>query len=174
MISPDYVRLMAAYTSWQNQSIYEAASQLSDDDRRRDRGAFFKSIHGTLNHVLWGDQLWMHRLAGTREPLAANIPSSTGQYPDWEALCAARKATDKDILHWAENLETSALEGELSWHSAAMQAEIGRPRWILVIQLFNHGTHHRGQVHSMLTSAGIKPADTDVPFMPADYYSWGH
>ena len=76
MISPAYVRLMAAYTTWQNESIYGAADGLSDAERRIDRGAFFGSIHATLNHVLWGDQLWLHRLAGTPAPVMSDIPAS--------------------------------------------------------------------------------------------------
>ena len=65
MISPDYVRLMAAYTRWQNASLYAAADTLTDAARREDRGAYFRSIHATLDHLLWGDRIWLHRLAGT-------------------------------------------------------------------------------------------------------------
>jgi uncharacterized damage-inducible protein DinB len=64
------------------------------------------------------------------------------------------------------------LAGELSWYSAAMQTEIRRPRWALIVHFFNHGTHHRGQVHGMLTAAGARPTDTDLPFMPAEHYPW--
>jgi len=60
----------------------------------------------------------------------------------------------------------------LSWYSGAIQAEVRRPRWVLAIQLFNHGTHHRGQVHAMLTAAGAKPDDTDVPFLDSELYPW--
>ncbi len=67
MISTDHVRAMARYNKWMNDKIYGCAAQLSDEERKRDRGAFFKSIHATLNHILWGDQIWMHRLAGTPE-----------------------------------------------------------------------------------------------------------
>jgi uncharacterized damage-inducible protein DinB len=172
MITPDYLRLMAAYTLWQNSSIYNAAATLSDEERKEDRGAFFGSIHETLNHLLWGDQLWLHRFAGTGEPRAGNIASSTTQYEDWTDLSAARSATDSDVSAWAASADTEMLAGELSWYSAAMQTEIRRPRWALIVHFFNHGTHHRGQVHGMLTAAGARPTDTDLPFMPAEHYPW--
>jgi uncharacterized damage-inducible protein DinB len=172
MITPDYVKLMAAYTEWQNSSIYSAAATLSDADRRLDRGAFFGSIHATLNHLLWADQLWLSRLAGTRPPVQPDIPGSLQTHADWESLRCDRERTDSAIIDWAAQVSSADLNGELSWYSGAMAADIRRPRWVLVVQLFNHGTHHRGQVHAMLTAAGARPDDTDVPFMPSERISW--
>lgn len=172
MISTDYVSLMAAYSHWQNQSIYAAADTLSDEERRRDRGAFHGSIHATLNHLLWGDQLWLHRLAGTAAPEQQDIPGSVRTHDDWTALRTDRIATDQSMLDWGQRVQAVDLNGVLSWYSGAIQADISRPRWALVIQLFNHGTHHRGQVHAMLTAAGARPDDTDVPFMPSEHYCW--
>jgi len=172
MISPEYVRLMAAYTRWQNRSIYSAAASLDDRERRRDRGGFFGSIHATLNHVLWGDQTWMHRLAGTPAPAAGTIPDSVAQFETWESLCDARQAMDAAIADWAERVTANDLDGELGWYSGALGRDVRRPRWTLVVQLFNHGTHHRGQVHAMLTAAGALPEDTDVQFMPDVSYAW--
>lgn len=180
MISIDYVRLMAAYTNWQNQSIFNAADTLSDKERRLERGAFFGSIHSTLNHLLWGDQIWLHRLVGLTKPdfLAklplpeSSISGSTSLVPDWETMKEVRLATDEAILAWSRQISEEELQGELSWFSGAMEKDITRPKAALVIQMFNHGTHHRGQVHAMLTNAGAKPSDTDVPFMPEANYSW--
>ena len=172
MISPEYVRLMAAYSKWQNRNLFEAADTLSDAARREDRGAFFGSIHDTLNHLLWGDQLWLHRLAGTAAPRAPDIPGSTAQHTSWISLYTDRLKTDGEMLHWAERVTEADLDGTLGWYSGAIQADVVRPRWALVIQLFNHGTHHRGQVHGMLTAAGARPGDTDVPFMPDADYAW--
>ena len=172
MISTDYIRLMAAYTGWQNHSIYRAGETLSDPERRRERGAFFGSIHATLNHLLWADQLWLHRLAGTPEPGPPDIPGSVHLHDDWASLRAAREATDGTLLDWSRRVVAADLGGELSWYSGAIQAEVRRPRWVLAIQLFNHGTHHRGQVHAMLTAAGAKPDDTDVPFLDSELYPW--
>jgi uncharacterized damage-inducible protein DinB len=172
MISPDYIRLMAAYTSWQNRSIYGAADTLSDAARREDRGAFFGSIHATLNHLLWGDQLWLHRLGGTPAPTQPDIPGSVNLVADWSDLRSLRQDTDQALLDWSERVRPADLEGNLGWYSGAVQAQVSRPRWALVIQLFNHGTHHRGQVHAMLTAAGAHPDDTDVPFMPDEWHHW--
>jgi len=172
MVSTEYVRLMAAYTHWQNQSLYTAADGLKDPERRVDRGAFFGSIHATLNHLLWADQLWMSRLAGTPEPSTPDIPGSVTLHADWVDLRSHRAAADASMLEWSERVSESELAGELSWFSGAMQAEVRRSRWTLVVQLFNHGTHHRGQVHAMLTAAGARPADTDLPFMPDEHYAW--
>ncbi|MGE0625885.1 MAG: DinB family protein [Pseudomonadales bacterium] len=172
MITPEYVRLMAAYTRWQNGSIYAAADTLTDGARRQHRGAFFGSIHATLNHLLWGDQLWMHRLAGTPAPRSPDIPGSVRQFEDWEALKGERRDTDEALVAWSRRVSVADLDGTFSWFSGAIQAEVFRPRQALVIQLFNHGTHHRGQVHAMLTAAGARPEDTDVPFMNSPDYPW--
>ena len=172
MITPEYVRLMAAYTRWQNGSIYAAADSLTDGARRQERGAFFGSIHATLNHLLWGDQLWMHRLAGTPAPSSPDIPGSVRQFDHWETLKAERLRTDESMLSWSKRVTADDLAGTFSWFSGAIQAEVVRPRQALVIQLFNHGTHHRGQVHAMLTAAGAAPDDTDVPFMSSPDYPW--
>ena len=112
MIDPEYVRLMAGYTTWQNRAIYDAADTLSDAERRAGRGAFFGSIHATLNHLLWGDQLWLHRLAGTPAPTRKDIPGSVTTHTDWAALKADRFATDADIRGWAERVTAADLEGD--------------------------------------------------------------
>ncbi|MCC7283837.1 MAG: damage-inducible protein DinB [Acetobacteraceae bacterium] len=165
MISPAWVRLMADYNAWQNRSLYAAAATLSDDARRQDRGAFFGTIHGTLNHLLWADRVWMSRFDGWERP-ATGIKGSTALIEEFEALAAARIDADARIIAWAGRLDGAALEGELRWFSGASQREMARPRWIAVTHLFNHQTHHRGQVHAMLTAAGATPEATDLPWMP--------
>src|SRR3979409_86306 len=85
MITPDYVRTMATYNRWQNENLYGAAEALSDEVRKQQRGAFFGSIHATLNHLVWGDQIWMSRFAGTPRPKADGIPNSLRTYEIWEA-----------------------------------------------------------------------------------------
>ena len=166
MIDRQFVERMARYNRWQNQNLYGCADRLSDEERARERGAFFGSIHGTLNHLLWGDRIWMHRFAGTQKP-AGGIKESTGHHPDWQDLKRERAAFDEVILDWAQALDPRWLEGELTWFSGAAQKEITRPRWILVTHFFNHQTHHRGQVHCMLTQCGIRPGDTDLTILPA-------
>lgn len=165
MISPTHAQLMAAYNQWQNTSIYDAASSLSNEARRQDRGAFFGSIHDTLCHVLWGDSIWLSRFADFPAP-EGGIPQSTSLHTDWKILCDARQKTDAFIVEWAAGLKQQDLEGHLSWYSGALGRDMTKPKWILITHFFNHQTHHRGQVHAMLTSAGAKPDDTDIPFMP--------
>ena len=83
MIDPAYVKRMARYNRWQNQNLFGVADHLSDEERRRERGAFFGSIHKTLSHLMWADQLWMSRLTDVPAP-EGGIPQSVSLYPDWE------------------------------------------------------------------------------------------
>ena len=165
MIDPAYVRRMARYNRWQNQNLFGVADRLSDEERRRERGAFFGSIHKTLNHLMWADQLWMSRLTDMRPP-QGGIPQSVSLYPDWDPLRDERAALDDRIMNWADRLDEASLAGDLTWYSALAKRELGKPKWLLVTHMFNHQTHHRGQVHCMLTQAGGKPHDTDLAFMP--------
>ena len=165
MPNKEYVLTMARYNMWQNESLLAAADGLPTDERTRDRGAFFGSIQKTLSHIFWGDMIWMHRFAGTPAP-DGGITDSTEFIRTWEQYLTDRPAFDQTIVDWAHDVAPQWFEGELSWYSGAVGRELTKPNTILVIQLFNHQTHHRGQVHAMLTAAGAKPDDTDVPFMP--------
>jgi uncharacterized damage-inducible protein DinB len=160
-----YVQRMARYNRWQNANLYGAADALSDEERRRERGAFFGSIHQTLSHLMWGDRIWMSRFAGTPRP-QGGIPESIALYPDWDALKRERTAFDNVIADWADRLDPAWLAGDLTWFSGAAKRELTRPAAMLVAHFFNHQTHHRGQVHCLLTQAGVKPADTDLMLMP--------
>jgi uncharacterized damage-inducible protein DinB len=165
MIDRVYVQRMARYNRWQNENLYGAADRLSDDERNRERGAFFGSIHKTLNHLLWGDRSWMSRFTDLPRP-EVGIPGSVTVHPDWAELKSERAAFDKKIIDWADTVDDAWLAADMTYFSGATQREWTRPRWMLVTHLFNHQTHHRGQVHCMLTQAGSKPSDTDLPFLP--------
>ncbi|HEY8065939.1 MAG TPA: DinB family protein [Methylosinus sp.] len=164
MIAPAFAQKMARYNAWQNESLYAAADTLSDQARRADRGAFFKSIHGTLNHLLWADTMWMSRIASGPNP---NIPlaDSVSFRADWTALKEERAAMDVQLIAWADALDEAALDGDFSWYSGAKQTDIVKPRRLVVVHIFNHQTHHRGQAHALLTAAGARPQDTDLIFM---------
>ncbi|MEO1541643.1 MAG: DinB family protein [Pseudomonadota bacterium] len=166
MITADWARMMARYTQWQNGAIFGAANVLTDADRQMDRGAFFGSIETTLNHLLWGDRIWMSRFTGTGSPKQASITDSVREEPDWPALLFARARFDTEILGWAEGLDDATLRGDLTWYSGAAGREVTRPLALCVTHFFNHGTHHRGQVHGMLTAAGARTEDTDLFLMP--------
>jgi uncharacterized damage-inducible protein DinB len=164
MIDRAYVQRMARYNRWQNENLYGVADRLSAEERCRARGAFFGSIEKTLNHLLWGDQIWMSRFAGTPKP-PGGIAESVSLYGDWETLKSARADFDRTIVDWADTVQPEWLAGDMTYFSGAMGREVTAPRWVLVTHLFNHQTHHRGQVHCMLTQAGGKPSDTDLPFL---------
>ncbi|HEU0222307.1 MAG TPA: DinB family protein [Paracoccaceae bacterium] len=166
MISPDHVRTMAAYNAWQNRSLYGAAAKLDDAARRLDRGAFFRSIHGTLAHLLWADRLWLHRLTGLPKPNRGSIAESVNEEEEWEALAAARRACDGTIADWAGAITPEVLADSLSWYSGSISRQITKTVWVIVTHLFNHQTHHRGQVHAMLTAAGVRPEATDLILLP--------
>ncbi len=165
MIGPDHVRTMARYNAWQNENLYGAADTLDDAARRAERGAFFGSIEATLNHLLWGDRIWMSRFAGMPKP-PGGIADSRTLTPDWATLRIERDRTDSQIIAWAAGLTETDLAGEHTWYSGAAGREVTKPLWLLVTHMFNHQTHHRGQVHAMLTAAGAKPGDTDLFMMP--------
>lgn len=168
MITPQYVQRMALYNRWQNISIYDAADGLTDAERRADRGSFFQSIHATLSHILWADKLWMSRLSDWEAPegTSREVPL----YDDWEDLKARRVEADATFISWSEGLAQADVDGDLEWYSGTLQRGMTSPRGICIMQVFNHQTHHRGQVHAMLTSVGAQPQDTDIPFMPDEYF----
>ena len=159
---------MARYNRWQNENLYNAAETLGDVARREDRGSFFGSIHATLSHILWADQIWMSRLSDWQKP-DIGIAGSKDLYDDWDALRAKRAEADATFITWADALNQSEIDGDLQWYSGAMGQDMIRPKAVCIMQVFNHQTHHRGQVHAMLTAASAKPADTDISFMPDAY-----
>lgn len=170
MITPDYCRTMARYNAWQNQSIYMAAAELDEAAREADRGAFFGSIRATLSHLMWADLMWIARFEGVEGP-GGGIAASADLF-DWATLRTERPRLDARIAGWAWMVTQDELAGDIRWHSMAMGREIAKPCGICVMHLFNHQTHHRGQVHAMLTAAGARPGDTDLPFMPDDVPEW--
>lgn len=158
-----YARGMAAYNQWMNDRIYSCCAQLSDEVRKRDMGAFFGSIHRTLNHLYVGDEAWMQRLHG--EPVAMKSPAEE-RFPDFEKLRAARRVLDLRISRWAEQLTDEFADGVFRFRSVTYQRDIEMPGWAAVVQVFNHQTHHRGQITTLLKQLGIDPGPTDLPVMP--------
>ncbi|QHQ33991.1 DinB family protein [Algicella marina] len=166
MITSAYVQLMSRYGIWQNAAHIRAMAALSPVERSKDRGAFFGSIEATANHLLWGDRTWLSRFAGTAAPDRNSIADSARETADWQSYEAGRRHTDAAIAAWAEEITDAQLAGELSWFSGAIGKEVTKPFALLVVHFFNHQTHHRGQIHAMLTAAGAKPEATDLFVMP--------
>jgi uncharacterized damage-inducible protein DinB len=163
MFTGTYASLMAEYNLWMNQKIYAGAATLSDDDRKRDRGAFFKSIHATLNHLLSVDGSWLGRFTGASFPGA---PLGQELHADFDQLRAARAALDDEILSWARGLTPAWLMEPMTWTAKLYGFTQTHPRWVQVAQMFNHQTHHRGQAHALLTSFGVDVGPTDLPMLP--------
>lgn len=163
MISVEYCQLLARYNHWMNERLYGVASELSDEERKRDRDAFFGSIHRTLNHILWGDNVWLGRFTGT----AFGVPAfGADMHADFAALARERNATDTAMLAWAGGLTPEWLAGTLEYRSASDGALRRLPRWIAAAHLFQHATHHRGQVATLMRQAGRDIGVTDLPWMP--------
>ena len=161
MITPAYVRLMAEYNAEMNRRLYAAAANLTDAERKADRGAFWHSIHGTLVHLLWGDTQWMSRFDGWPKP-EVGIKQSSAMIDDFATLRARREAADARIVEWANRVDDAWLASDLVWFSGAANREMRQQRGPLVAHFFNHQTHHRGQAHALLTASGQDTGDTDL------------
>jgi uncharacterized damage-inducible protein DinB len=161
MITPAYVSLMAEYNAEMNRRLYAAAGRLTDAERKTDRGAFWGSIHRTLTHLLWGDTQWMSRFDDWPKP---EVPGkqSADMIDDFATLCARREKADADIVAWAGRVDDAWLASDLVWFSGAAQKEMHGKKGPLVVHFFNHQTHHRGQVHALLTACGQETGDTDL------------
>jgi uncharacterized damage-inducible protein DinB len=142
-------RMFAGYNAWCNERLYDAAAKLSDADYRADRGAFFKSVHGTLNHLLVGDRIWMKRFTGVGEQ-----PPSLDAilYDDFAALRAARRTQDTLISRYIDRLSDDDLNRPIRYRAVVNPQTIEQPLAPALDHFFNHQTHHRGQAHALLTS----------------------
>lgn len=159
MIDAEHCQAFAAYNTWMNEKLYDCAQELSDEARKLDRGAFFRSIHSTLNHVLWSDRLWVNRFTGSKYQTGT---IGVDLYGDFEHLRLARVEIDAELTDWALRVRPEQLAGSLTWIPSGGERDITRPMWLCVTHLFNHQTHHRGQAHAMLTAAGQQTGDTDL------------
>src|SRR5262245_54770635 len=160
-VNAGYVQMMARYNAEMNRRLFAAAQRLSDEDRRRQRGAFWGSIHGTLCHLLWGDQMWMSRFDGWTKPAVIQKDSAT-LVSDFGELRRLRIDADQRISAWAGRVTGDWLAEDQVWFSSSASAEMKMQRGFLVTHFFNHQTHHRGQAHAIITACGEKTGDTDL------------
>lgn len=154
--------MLARYNAWANARLYKMASALTDEQYRRDAGAYFKSLHGTLNHLLVADRIWMHRLTG-----AGGHPASLGATlcEDLASLRAARIVEDQRIVDYVDGLAEADLGAPLEDRTLG-GAPQRQPLHEVLAHLFNHQTHHRGQSHAILTAVGVKePEPLDLLIM---------
>lgn len=162
MYDGSYYQLMAEYNCWMNQNIYSVCSEIPDEQRKQDLGAFFKSIHGTLNHLLYGDKTWMGRF--TNQPF---LVTAVGQelYADFDVLRAEREKVDQQILEWSKHLDSNWLSQPFEYTSSVDGKRRVFPTWVLVTHMFNHQTHHRGQITTLIKQMGYEPGVTDIPWL---------
>lgn len=168
MIDTTYARTMARYDRWQNRSLVMAADKMTDEERWQNRGAFFGSIAETLNHILWDHRIWLARQRGDAEiasEIAARHPY-TDNPVKWSDYKRERTALDDEIAEWCERLNTAEMSRSVTWMRGASLVDTNFG--FNLVHMFNHAIHHRGQVHAMLTAAGIDPGSTDLPMLPSD------
>lgn len=160
----------AAYNAWMNSRLYELCAQLSDADRKTDKGAFFGSIHNTLAHLLLTDLIWMRRLTGDTQAFgfendAGELVSTPGLdtvlYEDFGKMWERRKLLDEQISEWVSGLEPGAAVGDVEYANMSGKT-FTHPLWWAVTHLFNHQTHHRGQLTTLLSQLGHDPGTTDL------------
>jgi uncharacterized damage-inducible protein DinB len=165
-------RWLARYNCWINQRLYDAGEQLSNEERKRDRGAFFGSLHNTLNHLVWGDQLWLARFAAQPEvsfsalgggllDLPPGAVAETVLYPQWSELRAQRERLDLAIERWVDEMPSDFPLRTMTY-SNTKGVRRDPPAWMALTHFFNHQTHHRGQATTLLMQAGIDPGLTDL------------
>ncbi len=154
---------MAEYNQWMNSRLYALCETLSEQELHKDRGAFFKSIYGTLNHITYGDLAFLSRFTGNPAvvpELGADLFGNFGQ------LGCERMALDTRLLEWSETLSPAWLAELLTYTSKVDGHVRTLPQWVLVTHMFNHQTHHRGQITTLLSQMGLDIGSTDIPFMP--------
>lgn len=150
--------MLARYNTLANRRLYDACARLSNAERKKARPAFFGSIHGTLNHIMVGDRIWLARFEGAEVP-STNLDATL--YEDFDELHEARRAEDARIEAFASGLDERSLAGGIRYMNNEGNVHAD-PVDLLVAHFFNHQTHHRGQVHDMLTQTDVPPPVLDL------------
>ena len=169
MITNKYLQMMARYNRWQNREIFAAVDLMPDAERREDRGLFWGSIHGTLSHIYWADRIWLSRFDLVDPPGILN-PQSPQFVEDWAELKDRRVSLDDLMVEWSDGYKDGLIKGTLKFFSGSLNKDVEAPLSVVLPHIFNHQTHHRGQVHALLTAAGGKTADTDLFLMPEELW----
>ena len=165
-----HIRQMANYNQWMNAKLYDAARQLSDEELAADKGAFFHSIIGTLNHIAVGDTIWLKRFVTHPANYAVrdavqNLPAATSLdqhlFPDMQSLTEYRRMLDQLTLTWAYAVNDDHLDHALQYVTTKNVA-MRKNFFSIIMHFFNHQTHHRGQVTTLLSQAGLDVGATDL------------
>ena len=159
-----YFRHLARYNRWANDRLYAACAALPEADLVKARPSFFGSILATLNHILVGDRLWMGRFEG--KPAKDIVSLGQILHPDFEGLRAARQAFDDHIVGWFDQWDAH-LDQPFAYRTMSGDA-METPLGLTVAHFFNHGTHHRGQVHGLLSATEVEPPPLDLLYFVRD------
>lgn len=159
----DYAVTMSHYNRWMNEKLYALCDSLTEEQLKQDLGAFFGSIYGTLSHLYIVDVAWLQRFKG--EPVTMKTTRDQ-PFEQFGELKKARIEKDAEILAWAEQITEAFEASELTMFSISYQKTMRLPMYAAVCQLFNHQTHHRGQVTTLFKQLGIDPGVTDLPMLP--------
>ena len=153
--------MIARYNRWANQRLYQAVGALSDADFRADRGVFFKSLRGTLNHLLVADRIWLWRFTGE-----GDLPDRLDAilFDAFEPLRAARESEDLRIVAYVESLDESRLAGTVKYRRVSGPETFEQALSEALAHWFNHQTHHRGQAHAILTGLVGAAPELDLLF----------
>ena len=154
---------MTRYNRWMNERLMATCSQISDAERKQPRRAPFDSIHGIWNHLLLCDRAWLHRFEGTPVPFSRLDQEICA---DWDELLRERALTDDAIDIYVASLTADKLNSTLHFVSMSNPMPRELPLWIAVQHLFNHQTHHRGQITALMEQAGLDCGVTDLAAMP--------
>ena len=157
----EHFRVFAGYNAWANRRLYEAAGTLSDADYRRDGGAYFGSLHGTLNHLLATDRIWMRRFTGSGDAPDRLDAIVCETFP---ALRQARVAEDARIVDYVATLDDGALARLIRYRRVSTPQPVEQRLAPALAHWFNHQTHHRGQAHALLGGLGVEPPELDLLF----------
>lgn len=158
MEAADHYRMLAYYNRIANERLYEKVAQLDDAEYRKPRQGSFGSIHALLNHILLGDRIWMARFQGG----GRTTPSlNTVLFDEFSALRSARTEEDRLIESFFASLDESFFERPLSYVNSLGKSCADQPA-MAVVHFFNHQTHHRGQIHVMLSQTSVAPPSLDL------------
>lgn len=155
----DTFRTMARYNRWMNEKLYETCARLSDDELKLDMKAFFGSIHGTLNHILLTDRVWLGRLTG--QPFAVRSLDQE-LYAEFILLAQERRKTDDAIEHLVAGLSQAEMDDIIPYRSISLEKETSATRGFILLHLFNHQVHHRGQATTLISQLGHDVGVTDL------------
>ncbi len=149
-----YFQMFARYNQWANRAVYAAAATLADAQYRQHRGAFFGSVHGTLNHLLTTDRIWFQRITGNAATGPVPDRLDAILFEDFADLRAARDVEDARIIAHLDELSDAAYHGSIRYRRVSTPDEFDQALVEALAHVFNHQTHHRGQAHALLTAHG--------------------